>query len=105
MTQQPKLTFDPYCTCQPSRLPTHATPAPGAVLGRQRAEELRREVEETHIAAYLDMFEEEVREEQLHIGSISLQDVHEEERRLREEHVRYASALHLPPPHVCHACS
>lgn len=35
------------------------------------------------------MFEDETREEQLHIGSISVEEVQEEERRLREEHLRY----------------
>lgn len=51
--------------------------------------ELRLEMEQEELAAYLAEFERGVEEDVVMLGSISLEEVQEEERRLRDEHVTY----------------
>eukprot|EP00057_Strongylocentrotus_purpuratus_P022307 XP_011676781.1 PREDICTED: uncharacterized protein LOC100892195 [Strongylocentrotus purpuratus] len=50
---------------------------------------LRQELEEEKIDPYIDRFEDNVRDDVLMIGNISLEEVQEEERRLRDEHIAY----------------
>lgn len=51
--------------------------------------ELRLEIEQEEVAAYLADFEAAVAEDVVMLGSISLEEVQEEEKRLRDEHVAY----------------
>eukprot|EP00794_Sanderia_malayensis_P012036 gene12036-13278_t len=51
--------------------------------------ELQQKMADEEISAYLDEFERRVEEEIIQIGDISLEDVQEEERRLREEHIAF----------------
>ena len=46
-------------------------------------------MEEEELAAYLAEFERGVEQDVVMLGSISLEEVQEEERRLRDEHVTY----------------
>lgn len=46
-------------------------------------------MEQEELAAYLAEFERGVEEDVVMLGSISLEEVQEEERRLRDEHVAY----------------
>ncbi|XP_072175940.1 uncharacterized protein [Diadema setosum] len=50
---------------------------------------LRQEMEEEPIDPYIDRFEDNIRDDVLMIGNISLEEVQEEERRLRDEHIAY----------------
>ncbi|XP_057308593.1 uncharacterized protein LOC130646936 [Hydractinia symbiolongicarpus] len=51
--------------------------------------ELKQGLAEEEIKVYLDEFEKQVEQEILMIGNISLEDVQDEERRLREEHISF----------------
>lgn len=51
--------------------------------------ELRLQIEEEELKSYVLDFEEGIRDEVLMLGSISLEDVQEEEKKLRDEHVKY----------------
>ena len=51
--------------------------------------ELRLEMEQEEMAAYLAEFERGVEDDVVMLGNISLEEVQEEERRLRDEHVTY----------------
>lgn len=46
-------------------------------------------MEQEELAAYLAEFEQGVEEDVVMLGSISLEEVQEEEQRLRDEHVAY----------------
>ncbi|KAL8561388.1 hypothetical protein ACOMHN_063315 [Nucella lapillus] len=59
------------------------------ILGYEKISELRQELETEEVAGYLSEFEREVEPDVVMLGAISLQEVQEEERRLREEHVGY----------------
>jgi len=52
-------------------------------------DELKQSVADEEIAAYLEEFEKKIEEEIIEVGDISVEDVQEEERRLREEHIAY----------------
>ena len=54
-----------------------------------RIEKLKQEVADSRIEAHADIFEDEVKDEVLMIGSVSLEEVQAEERRLREEHILF----------------
>ncbi|XP_019628555.1 PREDICTED: uncharacterized protein LOC109473086 [Branchiostoma belcheri] len=51
--------------------------------------ELKVQMEEEPIPAYIDEFERDVEDDMLHIASISLEEVQEEEKRLRDEYIAY----------------
>ncbi|XP_035658803.1 uncharacterized protein LOC118404007 isoform X1 [Branchiostoma floridae] len=51
--------------------------------------ELKVQMEEEPIPAYIDEFEKDVEDDMLHIASISLEEVQEEEKRLRDEYIAY----------------
>ena len=51
--------------------------------------DLRVQIEEEELQSYLADFEAGVKDEVVLLGSISLEEVQEEERRLRDEHVKY----------------
>lgn len=51
--------------------------------------ELRLQIEDEKLASYLDDFEAGIVDDVVMLGSISLQEVQEEERHLRDEHVAY----------------
>ena len=59
----------------------------------ERIDQLKSRIDEESVGitdlSYLDDFEEEVKEDVLMIGNVSLEEVQEEERRLRDEHVAY----------------
>ena len=55
----------------------------------KRVNELKQGLAEEEIQMYLDEFEQKVEEEILMIGTVSLEDVQMEERRLREEHISF----------------
>ena len=49
--------------------------------------ELKLEIEKAELGEYLDEFEEGVKDEVVMLGQISLEEVQEEEKRLRDEHI------------------
>lgn len=49
--------------------------------------ELKLEIEKCELDPYLDHFEEGVKDEVVMLGQISLEEVQEEEKRLRDEHI------------------
>ncbi|KAJ8321997.1 hypothetical protein KUTeg_000468 [Tegillarca granosa] len=51
--------------------------------------ELKLEIEKSEMKPYLDHFEEGVKDDVVMLGSISLEEVQDEEKRLRDEHIRY----------------
>lgn len=51
--------------------------------------ELKLEIEKAELGEYLDEFEEGVKDEVVMLGQISLDEVQEEEKRLRDEHIEY----------------
>ena len=51
--------------------------------------ELKLQMEEEEMSPYLDHFEAGVKDDVVMLGSISLEDVQEEEKHLRDEHVQY----------------
>lgn len=55
----------------------------------QEVQDLKQGLAEEEIKVYLDEFEQRVEQEILMIGNISLDDVQDEERRLREEHITF----------------
>ncbi|RUS78905.1 hypothetical protein EGW08_013318, partial [Elysia chlorotica] len=55
----------------------------------KKIDDLRVQIEEEEFQSYLADFEDGVKDEVVLLGSISLEEVQEEERRLRDEHVRY----------------
>ncbi|XP_022101493.1 uncharacterized protein LOC110985071 [Acanthaster planci] len=50
---------------------------------------LRQEMEEEEIDPYISQFDDTIRDDVLMIGNISLEEVQEEERRLRDEHIAF----------------
>ncbi|KAK7489378.1 hypothetical protein BaRGS_00019322 [Batillaria attramentaria] len=62
---------------------------PEHVSNYEKISELRLEIEKEELAAYLADFERDVQDDVVMLGSISLEEVQEEERRLRDEHVSY----------------
>ncbi|XP_035825164.1 uncharacterized protein LOC101851493 [Aplysia californica] len=62
---------------------------PEKVAVMEKIDELRLQIEEEELKSYLLDFEEGVRDDVVMVGSISLEEVQEEERRLRDEHVLY----------------
>ncbi|KAK3732447.1 hypothetical protein RRG08_037451 [Elysia crispata] len=55
----------------------------------KKIDDLRVQIEEEELQSYLADFEAGVKDEVVLLGSISLEEVQEEERRLRDEHVKY----------------
>ncbi|XP_077989963.1 uncharacterized protein LOC144444426 [Glandiceps talaboti] len=55
----------------------------------QKIKELTLELEKEEIDPYVTEFDDKVRDDVLMIGNISLEDVQDEERRLRDEHIAY----------------
>ncbi|VDI72896.1 Hypothetical predicted protein [Mytilus galloprovincialis] len=51
--------------------------------------ELKLQIEKSELDPYLDHFEEGVKDEVVMLGQISLEEVQEEEKRLRDEHIEY----------------
>ncbi|XP_013405388.1 uncharacterized protein LOC106170172 [Lingula anatina] len=62
---------------------------PEHVPNYQKISELRLAMEEEDIQEYVEGFETDVRDEVLMIGNISLEEIQEEEKRLRDEHIAY----------------
>lgn len=62
---------------------------PEHVTTYQKISELRLQMEEEEMSPYLDHFEAGVKDDVVMLGSISLEDVQEEEKHLRDEHVQY----------------
>lgn len=62
---------------------------PEHISNYEKISELQLEMEKEELSAYLAEFEREVEDEVIMIGSISLEEVQEEERNLRDEHIRY----------------
>ncbi|XP_033640408.1 uncharacterized protein LOC117300735 [Asterias rubens] len=50
---------------------------------------LRQEMEEEEIDPYISQFDDTIKDDVLMIGNISLEEVQEEERRLRDEHIAF----------------
>lgn len=48
-------------------------------------------MEESEMSPYINQFEDGVKDDLLMIGNISLEDVQEEEKQLRDEHIQVAS--------------
>ncbi|KAK7091940.1 uncharacterized protein [Littorina saxatilis] len=71
------------------RQPPSLFARPEHVPNYERISELRLEMEQEELAAYLSEFERDVQEDVVMLGSISLEEVQEEERRLRDEHITY----------------
>ncbi|XP_076438172.1 uncharacterized protein LOC143277267 isoform X2 [Babylonia areolata] len=71
------------------RQPPSLFARPEHVPNYEKISELRQEMESEELAGYLAEFERGVEEDVVMLGSISLQEVQEEERRLRDEHVTY----------------
>ncbi|XP_064652604.1 uncharacterized protein LOC135503146 [Lineus longissimus] len=71
------------------RTPPSLFTRPEHVDNYKKISELRLEMEDIDIAPYVERFEDDVRDDILMIGSISLEEVQEEERRLRDEHVLF----------------
>ncbi|KAK3743337.1 hypothetical protein QZH41_013912, partial [Actinostola sp. cb2023] len=77
-----------------SELETTSPPPPviqpeDKVSQQGKIDELKLGLAEEKINSYLDDFENRMEEEILMIGQISLEEVQEEERRLRDEHISY----------------
>lgn len=49
--------------------------------------ELKLQIEKSELGPYLDDFEEGIKDEVVMLGQISLEEVQEEEKRLRDEHI------------------
>jgi hypothetical protein len=59
-------------------------------LHREKIDDLKMQMSDPHLVGeYLDEFEQDVKDDVLMIGNISLEDIQEEERRLRDEHISY----------------
>ncbi|XP_046362564.2 uncharacterized protein LOC124139499 [Haliotis rufescens] len=71
------------------RQPPNLFIRPEHIPNYEKISELRLEMEKGEVDPYLRQFEDEVRDDVVMLGSISLEEVQEEERRLRDEHVRY----------------
>ncbi|PVD32684.1 hypothetical protein C0Q70_08129 [Pomacea canaliculata] len=71
------------------RQPPSLFTQPEHIPNYERISELRLEIEQEEVAAYLADFEAAVAEDVVMLGSISLEEVQEEEKRLRDEHVAY----------------
>ncbi|OWF49741.1 uncharacterized protein LOC110451314 [Mizuhopecten yessoensis] len=55
----------------------------------QKISELKQEIEDAELGPHLEQFEEGVKDDVVMLGQISLEDVQEEEKHLRDEHIRY----------------
>ncbi|KAL5014640.1 hypothetical protein ScPMuIL_008910 [Solemya velum] len=73
-----KLRHPPALFTRPEHVPNYS-----------KISELRMAMEEASIEPYVDTFEEGVQDDVVMLGSISLDEVQDEEQRLRDEHVRY----------------
>ncbi|CAD5113719.1 DgyrCDS2883 [Dimorphilus gyrociliatus] len=62
---------------------------PENVPSYKKITELQCEIEKDKVEEYVSKFEEGVRDDVVMIGSISLEEVQEEEKRLRDEHIAY----------------
>lgn len=71
------------------RQPPSLFARPEHVPNYEKISELRLQIEKEELAAYLADFERDVQDDVVMLGSISLEEVQEEERRLRDEHVSY----------------
>lgn len=59
-------------------------------LHREKIDDLKMQISEPRpLGDYLDEFDQDVKEDVLMIGNISLEDIQEEERRLRDDHISY----------------
>ena len=59
-------------------------------LHREKIDDLKMQMSDPRpMGEYLDEFEQDVKNDVLMIGNISLEDIQEEERRLRDEHIAY----------------
>ncbi|XP_074656241.1 uncharacterized protein LOC141909627 [Tubulanus polymorphus] len=75
-----------------------ATTAPPSLFTRpehvdsyKQIADLRLQIEEEEIRRYVEEFEQRIKDDVLMIGSISLDEIQDEEKRLRNEHVLYQS--------------
>ncbi|KAJ8020621.1 hypothetical protein HOLleu_40259 [Holothuria leucospilota] len=69
--------------------PPHLFQRPEQEPNYQEISNLRSTLEAESIDPYVDRFDDSIRDEVLMIGNISLEEVQEEERRLRDEHIAY----------------
>ncbi|XP_069105787.1 capping protein inhibiting regulator of actin dynamics-like [Argopecten irradians] len=55
----------------------------------KKISELKQEIVDAELGPHLEQFEEGVKDDVVMLGQISLEDVQEEEKQLRDEHIRY----------------
>ena len=71
------------------RAPPTLYTRPDHVTKYKKISELRTEIEQEEIDPYVKEFEDGIRDDVLMVGSIRLEDIQDEERRLRDEHISY----------------
>ncbi|XP_041361349.1 uncharacterized protein LOC121377431 [Gigantopelta aegis] len=71
------------------RQPPSLFTRPEHVPNYQKISELRLEIEEAKLGPYLEDFADGVKDDVVLLGEISLDEIQDEERRLRDEHIAY----------------